>query len=97
MNTVMSGSLRVSLLKRQRIVASCFFLSLLLLVFTVVYGLRGITATAFLVHEKAVSSQELLETIRFWFWAIVASITNYPVLFIAWFFSDRHLIDRLKQ
>ncbi len=90
------GLLR-ELLKRQRIIILCFLGSLALLVFTVVYGLKGINATAFLIEQGGITPRELLHTIRFWFWAIVASITNYAVFFATWYLSDKQLIRLLKQ
>ena len=88
-------SLKKSLRKRQRGVAICFFISLLLLLFMVAYGLKGVGAASFLVEKNAITPYELLKIIQYWFWAIVASIVNYLVFFAAWFHLDKELIGRL--
>jgi len=87
----------IRLFKRQQIITACFLGSLLLLGFTVVYGLKSIKAIEFLIEKKEISPSDLLHTLRFWFGAIVASVCNYSLIFGAWYVSDKRFTRRLSQ
>ncbi len=82
---------------RQQITLTFFLLSLAVLLITFFYGRKGVEAVAFLIGKQEITLQEIFRILRFWFWALVVGMLNYPVIFAVWYFSDRKLQRMIQE
>ena len=88
--------LRTSLPKRKRVVGVLCLFSLLCMIIVVIRGWQYLSAIDFLLRQGELGLEELLRTLKIWYWGIILLATGNSIVLAIWYASERHILKILE-